>query len=143
MTGVRPRETGMRAVLPGTLVFLSAAAVVTACAHEEPKKVETPQVAEQRSASKDSGPPQYLIADPSPRGGGPTLSLGSGGSFGLVVDKSRVVVGRGEPRVAVDTTDEAIIGARKLPSRFGGGYLFWTERSLYRAEQFDAPLKPV
>jgi hypothetical protein len=144
MTGVRPRDiTSMRAVLPGTLVLLAAAAVVTACAHDEAKKVETPQVPEQHASSKESGPPQYLIADPSPRGGGVTLALGSAGTFGLVVDKSRVVVGRGEPRVAVDTTDETIIGARKLPTRFGGGYLFWTERSLYRADQFDAPLKPV
>ena len=142
MTGVRPRET-MRGVLPGTLVVLAVAAVVTACAHEESKTVETPRVPEPRSSPPESGPPQYLIADPSPRGGGVTLALGSAGSFGLVVDKSRVVVGRGEPRVAIDSTEEPIIGARKLPSRFGGGYLFWTERSLYRADQFDAPLKPV
>ena len=46
-----------------------------------PKK-ETPQPPEQRSTSKDNGPPQYLIADPSPRGGGVTLALGSAGSFG-------------------------------------------------------------
>lgn len=142
MTVVRPHETAMRKALLGSLV-LSAGAII-ACAHEEPHKVETPQAPEQRSAAKESGPPQYLIADPSPRGGGGvTVALGSAGSFGLVIDKSRVVIGRGEPRVAVDATDEAIIGARKLPSRFGGGYLFWTERSLYRAEQFDAPLKPV
>lgn len=143
MTGVRQRQTEMRAVLPGTLVLFAVAAVVSACAHDEQKRVETPQAPEQRTASKDNGPPQYLIADPSPRGGNVTLALGSAGSFGLVVDKSRVVIGRGEPRVATDSTDEPIVGARKLPTRFGGGYLFWTDRSLYRAEQFDAPLKPV
>ncbi len=138
----------MRAVFVGTVV-LGCAASIAACAHEEVRPAVTPQAPEPRgSSSPASGPAQYLVADPSPRGG-PILALGASASststsvFGLVVDRSRIVVGRGEPRVAVDGTDAPITGATRIPGRFGGGFLFWTERALYRADAFDAPLKPL
>jgi hypothetical protein len=91
------------------------------------------------------GPAQYLVADPSARRAGVILSLGSSGSYGLAVDKLRLVVSdkRAEPRVAPDTTDSAIAGAARIPDRFGGGFLFWTDRGLYRADAFDAALRPI
>lgn len=132
----------MRAVFLGTVV-LGCAASIAACAHEDVRPTVTPQAAEPRSSvSPAAGPPQYLVADPAPRGGGPILAL-STAALGLVVDKARIVVGRGEPRVALDATDVPIAGAAKIPARFGGGFLFWTERALYRAEAFDAPLRPL
>jgi hypothetical protein len=119
-------------------------AVLAACAHDD-HRLTTPQPTEHATASTTTqGPPQYLVADPTVRGGeGITLALGSPGSYGLVVDKIRVTVGRGEPRVAPDTTDDKIAGAAKIPQRFGGGFLFWTETAFYRADAFDAPLKPL
>lgn len=127
-----------------TLTGLGLVLALVACAHDDPrpKAVVTPPP--QYAVTAPQGPPQYLVADPSPRGGsGITLALGGPGLYGLVVDKIRVTVGRGEPRVAPDTTDEAISGAAKIPQRFGGGYLFWTETAFYRSDAFDGPLKPL
>ena len=90
-----------------------------------------------------AGPPQYVVADPSARSNVVALPLGSGGALGLVVDKTRIVVGRGEPHVGSDVPEAPLAGVRPIPSRMGGGYLFWTENDVYRADAFDAPLKPL
>src|SRR5436190_17241753 len=126
-------------------VVLVALTACAACAHDDHRAATPESTVAQHGVTTPQGPPQYLVADPNPRGGGSgiTLSLGTPGTYGLVVDKIRVTVGRGEPRVAPDTTDEAITGAAKIPQRFGGGYLFWTETAFYRSEAFDAPLKPL
>jgi hypothetical protein len=71
------------------------------------------------------------------------LPLGMPSVHGLVVDKRRVVLGQGEPRIASDATAEPILGAAKVPGRFGGGFLFWTANTLYRAAAFDSQLLPV
>lgn len=72
-------ESSMRAVFVGTVV-LGCAASIAACAHEEVRPAVTPQAPEPRvSSSPASGPAQYLVADPSPRGG-PILALGSSAS---------------------------------------------------------------
>lgn len=115
------------------------------CAHEERRAV-TVQTPEMRSSAPQSPalPPQYLVADP---GGRVTTSsavaLGPT-TFGITVDKARVVIGgRGEPRVAVEETEQALHLALRIPSRFGGGFLFTTEHMIYRAEGFETALRPI
>ncbi|MBX3218058.1 MAG: hypothetical protein KF850_38990 [Labilithrix sp.] len=127
-----------------TLVALVLAAV--ACAHEERRAPVGPSLdgepgPEPRASS--FGRPQYLVADPLPARAGVTLALGAPGVHGLVVDTRRVIVGRGEPRVAADATNEPIAGAAAVPRRFGGGFVFWTANAIYRADTFDAKLVPV
>ena len=88
------------------------------------------------------GPAQYVVADPSARSNVVAIPLGGGG-LGLVVDKTRIIVGRGEPRVGVDLPDLPIGGAARIPGRFGGGFLFWTDTVVYRSDTFDGVLKPI
>lgn len=95
------------------------------------------------AAPLPGGPPQYLVADPSARGNVVAVPLGAGGALGLVVDKARIVIGRGEPKVGVDVPDQPIAGAMKIPPRMKGGFLFWTDGALYRAETFDGRLEPL
>jgi hypothetical protein len=116
---------------------------IAACVHEERKAPVVVQTPEQRSAPPLHTVPQYLVADPSPRGGAVALPLGGPGVHGLVVDKRRVIIGHGEPRVALDATTEPIVGAAKIPGRFGSGFLFWTANTIYRADAFDAKLAPL
>ena len=94
------------------------------------------------------GPAQYVVADPSTRSNVVAVALGSGGAggggaLGLVVDKTRIVIGRGEPHVGVDLPEQPIAGATRIPARLGGGFLFFTESVVYRADAFDGPLKPL
>ncbi|MDF2692099.1 MAG: hypothetical protein K0S65_482, partial [Labilithrix sp.] len=133
----------MRASLMASSVL--SAIAIAACAHEEHRTPVSPQVPNEVPAATSSfALPQYLIADPLPsRSSVVALPLGAPGAHGLVVDKRRVVVGQGEPRVAADVTAEPLIGASKTPRRLGGGFVFWTANTLYRADAFDAPLVPV
>ena len=89
-----------------------------------------------------AGPAQYVVADPSARSNVVALPLGSA-ALGLIVDKTRIVVGRGEPHVGSDIPEAPLAGVRPIPSRLGGGFLFWTENDVYRADAFDAPLRPL
>ena len=59
------------------------------------------------------------------------------------MDKTRIVIGRGEPHVGADLPEQAIAGATRIPGRFGGGFLFWTDNVLYRSDTFDGTLKPI
>jgi hypothetical protein len=126
------------------LVF-AGAAVIVACAHDD-KRGSTPSLPpEQRAAAGGgaTGPAQYIVSDPGQRGGNVvTLQLPSG-MLGMVVDKTRIVVARGEPRVGADVTDETIKKAAQIPQRLGGGYLFVTDSVLLRSETFDGSLKPI
>jgi hypothetical protein len=134
----------MRATLTAGSVL--AAILIAACAREEHKAPASPHdVADSPPASSSSlGLPQYLVADPSSaHGAGIALPLSTPGVHGLIVDKRRVVVGQGEPRVALDVTPEALNGVARIPHRFGNGFLFWTENALYRADAFDGPLVPL
>ncbi|HVH41839.1 MAG TPA: hypothetical protein VM925_05830 [Labilithrix sp.] len=124
-------------------IVLSALAI-GACAHEDRRSAHEPQAPPEPRSAATSAQSQYLIADPSSaRGVAVALPLGSPGVFGLVVDRRRVLVGRGEPRVSIDATTEPIVGASKIPVRFGGGFLFWTANTLYRADAFDSVLAPL
>jgi len=130
----------------GKIIF--AFAVVTtavACGHTGSGGVPSRAPVDARAAGGGAaaGPPQYVVADPSPRSNVVALRLGSGGALGLVVDKTRIVVGRGEPHVGSDVPEAPLAGVRPIPSRMGGGYVFWTENDVYRADAFDAPLKPI
>ena len=91
------------------------------------------------------GPAQYIVGDPG--GGGAraaiVVPLGVNGQIGVVVDKARIVTGRGEPRVAADVPEQPISGAIKIPPRFGGGFLFYSEATLYRADTFEGELHPI
>ena len=123
-----------------------AAIAAGACGHAGPagiganRGLPDPRLA---SSGVPSGPPQYIVADPSPRSSVVAISLGSSGALGLVVDKTRIVVGRGEPHVGPDLPEQTIAGVRPIPARLGGGYLFWTENNLYRADAFDGVLRPI
>src|SRR5437867_422722 len=129
----------------GKFIFASAVvSIAAACGHGgtgAPSHGPTDPRAS--GPSRAPGPSQYVAADPSPRSNVVALPLGAGGALGLVVDKTRIVVGRGEPHVGSDVPEEPLAGVRPIPSRMGGGYLFWTENDLYRADAFDAPLKPL
>jgi len=117
---------------------------IPACVHEERRPVEDP-VSNEVRAPRSSAPsrPQYIVADPSSSRGTKVVQLGREGQVGVVVERRRIVVGYGEPRVAAELTPEPLAGAERIPSRFGGGFLFWTKNTLYRAAQFDASLAPV
>lgn len=118
-------------------------ACVAACAHDErrPANVQAPE-ARASSVRAPAAPPQYLVADPGPRQTATIVDLGPS-TLGLTVDRTRVVVGRGEPRVAVEQADAPLTFAFRLPERFGGGFLFTTEATVYRADTFDGVLHPV
>ncbi len=135
-------------VRPAAVLAACALAIpplMIACVHEERRPPIGPQVeVEPPAQPKSFGMPQYLVADPSSsRASAIALPLGPRGVHGLVVDKRRVVVGQGEPRVASDATTETILGASRIPGRFGNGFLFWTANTLYRADAFDAKLVPL
>lgn len=115
-----------------------------ACLHEERKPTATVKEDTAKPTPAVIRQTQYLVADPTNAKGGPVaLPLGGPGQHGLVVDKRRVVVGYGEPRVATETAPEPIVGAQKIPTRHGGGFLFWTANTLYRSETFDSSLRPL
>lgn len=128
----------MRPFVPFVLACAAVSAV--ACVHEERRP--NPVVSnENRAPVAPPAPPQYVLGDPS---GQVTHVIPlNAGAQGIVVDRRRVIVSRGEPRMAADQAPETINGAMKLPGRFGGGFLFWTETSLYRSEAFDSALVPV
>lgn len=138
----------MRAKVIGSvfvLGVLSLALALVACGHGvvgtgAPKAPPDPRAS---SGGTPSGPPQYVIADPSARARVVALPLGTSGAFGLVVDRTRIVIGRGEPHVGVDLPAHTISGARPIPSRLGGGFLFWTDTAVYRAASFDGTLEPL
>jgi hypothetical protein len=135
----RARTSRARAIAG---VVLAAAAV--ACGHGGPAlgPLRAPD-ARASGGGPVAGPPQYVVADPSPRSNVVALPLGASGALGLVVDKTRIVVGRGEPHVGVDVPESPLAGVRPIPARMGGGFLFWTENELYRADAFDSPLRPL
>lgn len=135
----------MRASLSTSVVALSLLGISVACGHV----ALSPTAPARRAAPRASGvaarrgPQQYLVADPAAHGKVVAVRLGGGGGLGIVVDKTRIVVGRGEPHVGIDLPKEAIGGARALPARLGGGFLFWTDRVVYRADSFDGALRPL
>jgi hypothetical protein len=125
------------------LFGIGVSITVAACAHDERRQVAVPPPIE-KAASPAPAPNEYLIADASPTGRRTiALPIGSGLARGLVVGKRRIIVGQGEPRMAADSPAEALNGAAKIPRRFGGGFLFWTATSLYRADAFDGQLVPI
>lgn len=128
-------------------ILFALAIAIAACAHEERRgavAVPSPNDAKPTERSASPARSHYLVADPSPSRSRPiAVALGPRGRSGLVVDRRRVIVGRGELRVAPDATAESIVGAAEVPERFGRGFLFWTANSLYRAAAFDAKLVPL
>lgn len=127
------------AALAGALVLAAAS-----CAHDERRLPASPVATGEAAPVAPPAPPQYLVADPSKsRRSVVSIPLGARGAQGVVVDRRRVIVGQGDPRLAPDVTPEPMIGASRVPGRFGGGFLFWTARSIYRADTFDGALVPV
>jgi hypothetical protein len=120
-----------------------ALVVVAACVHEERRPVAATRPTPRASSPVPSAPPQYVVADPGPRTNVVAVALGGAGGVGLVIDRARIVTGRGNPRVSVDAPDAAITGAARIPGRLGGGFLFWTNDTLFRADSFDGTLKPI
>lgn len=118
--------------------------VLAACGHAAQGPTSGKNPTETRQApGPTSGPPQYIVADPSTRGSVVAIPLGGAGTLGLVVDKTRIVIGRGEPHVGVDVPEQPITAAVKIPTRFKGGFLFWTDNVVYRSDSFDGRLEPL
>jgi hypothetical protein len=128
----------MRAKIVVPMLLLLA---IAACAHDERRAPAAPQREEAVRKAADVEPAPYVVADPG-AAGLVALSLGDG-ALGIVVEKARIVTGRGEPKVAAEEPDGAIHGAVRIPARLGGGFLFWTDAELYRADTFDGPLQPI
>lgn len=125
----------------GSLVL---ALVPFACADQEHAAPTPKTAADPRGLQTlPEGPPQYVLADPEGRGNFFAVPLSSNGALGLVVDKMRVVVGRGEPSMAAEATEQTIGAVRRIPGRFGGGFLFQADSTLYRADTFEGSLKPI
>jgi hypothetical protein len=125
-------------------VFVRRACVlllVTACGHEERRETVVPGSIEGR-LTPVAPPPQYVVADPHARGGVVMIPL-SANAQGIVVDRRRVIVGAGEPKLATEAPKDPILGASRLPARFGGGFVFWTANDVYRAASFDGQLVPI
>lgn len=130
-------------VLASLAALAAAPSAFMACAHEEKKTAKEP-VPQDVQMPPSTSPPQFVVADPVAKAGANVIvPLGGAGVHGLVVDKRRVVVGPGEPRVAVDVAPEPIVGAARIPSRLGNGFLFWTSSSVYRADAFESALRPL
>jgi hypothetical protein len=128
-----------------TIPALAAlASIVGACVHEDRRGPVQPSVYEGSRPAEPEVPLQYVVADPlAPRAGAIVVPLGALGAYGFVLDKRRIVVGQGEPRVAADLTSEPLVGATRLAGRFGSGFLFWTANTIYRADAFDNRLAPI
>lgn len=85
----------------------------------------------------------YILADESGPGSS-TLVPVRAGVFGVIVGKERLLASAdGEFRKAGAPAAEEFAGVRVAPSRLGGGFVFWTEGALYRADTFDGLLTPV
>ncbi len=136
-------------VFPSIVVLAAAVSGVTiACGHGSSSPGASRPVDPRASSNAPpSGPAQYVVADPSPRSQVVAVPLGegsrAGGALGLVVDKTRIIIGRGEPKIGVDLPELPLGGASKVPGRFGGGFVFWTDTVVYRADSFDGALKPL
>jgi hypothetical protein len=117
------------------------AILVTACGHEERRDAIVPGSIEGKLAPAVQLP-QYIVADAHARGGIVVIPLNAGAQ-GMVVDRRRVIVGAGEPKLASETPKDPILGASRLPPRFGGGFLFWTANDVFRSPTFDGQLVPI
>ncbi len=121
----------------------SVALALLACAHDDHKPVVHPTTPHTAQATPP-GPNQYIVGDPGGGSRGTSIVVPlQNGQVGVVVEKARIIAGRGDPRVAADVPEAPITGAEKIPQRFGGGFLFWSDAVLYRADAFDGALKPV
>jgi hypothetical protein len=132
-----------------TLLFVFGSftvAVCAACARHDDHAQVPGRLPEARAAGSGavSGPPQYIVADPAQQRGVNMITITlPNGALGMVVERARIVVARGEPRVGPEVPDENVAHAAPIPQRLGGGYLFATQHVLFRAESFDGPLKAI
>jgi len=126
----------MRAALrPVLLVSLAA------CAHEPAPTTLTPRTPDTTPTPvvEAAPPPQYVVADSASK---EVVPLGKDGT-GTVVDGLRVIVSGTGMRVAKELADPPLVAGMKLPAWMGPGFLFRSSTSLYLADSFDGPLKPV
>ncbi len=138
----------MRARLFVNAVHLVAVfAVLAACGHDEPSRVPTVRLSPPITVpggDAAAGPSSYVVSDAGGRGeGGFRVKIGTAGQLGVVVDGARAIVGKGEPVVATEIVAESLTGAAVIPARLGGGFLFHTDRALYRAATFTGALQPL
>lgn len=121
-------------------------AAIAACGHDEPSRVPSLRLSPPTSVPGGegaTGPTSYLVSDSGGRGAdGVRVKLGAG-QIGVVVEGARAVVGKGEPVVAAEIVPEALTGTAAIPARLGGGFLFHTDRALYRAATFTGALQPL
>ena len=98
-----------------------------------PPIVEAPALAPPRS---------YTLADPDTLAKGSAIAL-EGGTLGVLLDGTRVVVRGDDLRIAKDVTAAKLVGVDRVPAWLGGGFLFRTASALYTSETFDGALRPV
>lgn len=127
----------------GSVIFVFSAIVMGACVHAGRMPWVPTQDVGPRAPEPAIGRSHYVVVDPWDQGPRAAWIPLEPFGHGLVVHRRRIVVGNGEPRVSADQTTEPLVGASKLPARFGGGFLFWSAHSIYRADAFDSRLRPV
>lgn len=120
---------------------------VVACGYEGARPRSVATRAKPQPHGDVAAPPrplQYVVSDPPWRGRTSLVRLRADGSaVGVAVDKLRVVVRRNVAAVAVETSEEPIEAALKIPERLGGGFLFYTSHIVYRADTFEGALRPL
>jgi hypothetical protein len=125
----------------GLFALLAVCAPMAACAPIAPPP--------QRPAPPRSGPvvpqppppiPDYI---PSLRAAGQwntVLPRRPGDDGGMLVGGARVAP---SGAIAPDAGIDALVGGHRIPTAWGGGFLFWSLGMLYHAETFLSPLQPL
>ncbi len=123
--------------LVGTIALLLAAA---GCGSpREPSHAQTrplPPVHSAARASKRTPAPYYVITarrSVAPDESTPTLRY-------AILDGARLVTQHGKLERARTVAEPALIQVARIPEHLGGGYLFWNQRALYRAQTFTGEL---
>lgn len=96
----------------------------------------------QASRAPLPAPSPYIVADVDDMRA-VALALDGPGNVGVAVGNMRVVLEHGQQRFATEGVPDSLRGTVRIPRRFGGGFLFWTETSLYRSQTFDGALTPI
>jgi hypothetical protein len=86
-------------------------------------------------------PTSYMLA---PWGGQTTDQVPLGKSdMGLLVEGVRIVASGRNMRAASEVAGSHLTHAEPVPARFGGGFLFYNDTSIYWSDRFDGSLKAV
>lgn len=97
--------------------------------------------AEDAQAAAEDEPSSYMLA---PWGGQTTDQVLLGKSeTGLLVEGVRIVSSGRRMRAANEVATSPLTHVETVPARFGGGFLFYNDTSIYWSDRFDGSLKAV